>query len=88
VIKNDDQVAYDAARERAMTAPYAAVRQQHPRVARQLADIVRDHDGRRCRYRGQWRGQVQYLRTGLVVHAKRMGKRLCPVGAPYALQAG
>jgi transposase len=88
VIKNDYQVEYDAARERATTAPYAAVRQQHPRVERKLADIVRYHDGRRCRYRGQWRGQVQYLLTGLVVNAKRMVKLLGPVRAPYALQAG
>lgn len=88
VITKDDQAAYDAARERATTAPYAAVRQQHPRGERKRADSVRYHDGRRGRYRGQWRVQVQYLLTGLVVHVKRMVKLLGPVGAPYALPAG
>ena len=88
VIKHDDQAEYDAARERATTAPYAAVRQQHPRVERQLADIVRYHHGRRCRYRGQWRVQVQYLLTGLVVNVKRMVKLLGPAGGPCALPAG
>ena len=88
VIKHDDQAASDAARERATTAPYAAVRPHHPRVERTLADLVRYHNGRRCRYRGQWRVQVQYLLTGLVVHVKRMVKRLGPAGVPCALPAG
>jgi hypothetical protein len=59
VIKHDDQAEDDAARERATPAPYAAGRQPHPRLERQLAAIVRYHKGRRCRYRGQWRVQVQ-----------------------------
>jgi hypothetical protein len=62
------------------------VRQQHPRVERKLADLVRYHDGRRSRYRGQWRGQVQYLLTGLVVHGKRMVQLLRPQGAQPAWQ--
>ena len=86
MIKNDDQAEYDAARARATTPGYAAVRQQHPRVERQLADIVRYHDGRRSRYRGQWRVKVQYLLTGLVVNVKRMVKRLGAQGAQPAWQ--
>ena len=88
VIKNDYQGAYDAARARATTDRYAAVRRQHPRVERKLADIVRYHGGRRCRYWGQGRVKVQYLLTGLVVNVKRMVKLLCPVGAPCALTTG
>jgi transposase len=84
VIKNDYQAEYDAARARATTPGYALVRQQHPRVERKLADLVRYHDGRRSRYRGQWRVQVQYLLTGLVVNVKRMVKQLCPQGAQPA----
>src|SRR4029453_9905202 len=84
VIKNDYQAEYEAARARATTPGYAAVRQQHPRVERKLADIVRYHDGRRSRYRGQWRVQVQYLLTGLVVNVKRMVKLLRPQGAQPA----
>ena len=78
------QAEYDAARARAPTPGSALVRQQHPRVERQRADLVRDHDGRRRRYRGQWRVQVQSLLTGLVVHVKRLVKQLCPQGAPPA----
>ena len=86
VITHDDQAEYDAARARATTPGYAAVRQQHPRVERKRADLVRYHDGRRRRYRGQWRVQVQDLLTGLVVNVKRMVKRLRPQGAPLAPQ--
>ena len=52
------------------------------------ADIVRYHGGRRCRYRGQWRVNIQYLLTGLVVNVKRMVKLLCPAGASCALTTG
>ena len=86
VIKNDYQAEYDAARARATTPGYAAVRQQHPRVERQWADIVRYHDGRRSRYRGPWRVKVQYLLTGLVVNVKRMVKLLDAHGAQPARQ--
>jgi hypothetical protein len=86
VIKNDYQAEYDAARARAKTPGYAAVRQQHPRVERKLADMVRYHDGRRSRYWGQWRVKVQYLLTGLVVNVKRMVKLLRPQGAQPAWQ--
>lgn len=84
VIKNDYRAEYAAAR--AATPAYAAVRQQHPRVERQMADIVRYHHGRRARYRGQWRVQMQYLLTGLVVNVKRMAKLLRPQGAQPAWQ--
>ena len=62
------------------------MRHQHPRGERQLAEIVRDHGGRRSRYRGQWRVQIQYLLTGLVVNVKRMGKLLRRQGAQPAWQ--
>ena len=86
VIKNDYQAEYDAARARATTPAYTAVRQQHPRVERKLADIVRYHGGRRSRYRGQWRVQVQSLLTGLVVNVKRVVKLLRRQGAQPAWQ--
>ena len=78
VVKNDYQAEYEAARERAQTARYAAVRREHPRVERKLADIVRYHGGRRSRYWRQWRVQVQYLVIGLVVNIKRIVKLLSP----------
>lgn len=88
VIKNDYQAAYDAARARAATDRYAEVRRQHPRVERKLADIIRYHGGRHCRYWGQGRVKVQYLLTGFVVKVKRMVKLLCPAGASCALTTG
>jgi transposase len=86
VFKSDYQAEYAAARERATTAAYAAVRRQHPRVERKLADIVRYHAGRRARYWGQGRVKIQYLLTGMVVNIKRMVKLLSPPQAPPALQ--
>src|SRR5882724_235882 len=88
VIKHDDQADYDAARARATTPGYAAVRQHHPRVERKLADMVRYHDGRRRRYWGQWRVKIQSLLTGLVVNVKRMVQLQCPAGAQCALPVG
>lgn len=76
VLKNDYEAEYLAARERAQSPEYAAVRSQHPKVERKLAEIVRYHGGRRARYRGQWRTQVQYLLTALVVNIKRMVRLL------------
>jgi hypothetical protein len=78
VIKNDYQAEYDAARARAQSPRYAEVRRQHPRVERKLADMVRYHGGRRCRYRGQGRVQVQYLLVGIAVNIKRIVKLLPP----------
>jgi hypothetical protein len=88
VIKNEYQSVYDAARARATTARYADVRRLPPRVERKLADIVRYHGGRRCRYWGHWRVKSQYLLTGLVVNIKRMVKLLGPAGVSCALTTG
>jgi hypothetical protein len=88
VIKNDYQAEYDAARARAQTPAYAEVRRQHPRVERKLADLVRYHGGRHCRYRGQWRVQIQYLLIGVAVNIKRMVKLLPPQRGQLALQPG
>jgi hypothetical protein len=72
VLKNDYEAEYAAARERTQSPEYAAVRSQHPKVERKLAEIVRYHGGRRARYRGRWRTKVQYLLTALVVNIKRI----------------
>ena len=88
VIKNDYQAQYEAAREQATTEAYQAVRRQHPRVERKLADIVCHHGGRRTRYRGQWRVQSQYLLMGMVVNIKRIVKLLALQGAPCVGQPG
>ena len=76
VIKNDYAAEYRAARELAQTPAYAQVRQEHPKVERKLAEIMRFHGGRRTRYRGRWRVAIQYLLTAMVVNLKRMVKLL------------
>ena len=86
VIKNDYQAEYEAARQRATTEDYTKVRQQHPRIERTLADMVRYHGGRWSRYRGLKRVKVPYLLTGMAVNVKRMVKLLFPRRAQCALQ--
>jgi transposase len=76
VTKNDYQAEYDAARQLAQTETYALVRQQHPKVERKLAEMVRYHGGRRARYRGRRRVKIQFLLIGIVVNIKRMVRLL------------
>ena len=54
VIKNDYEAEYQMAWEVSRTEAYAQVRQQHPKIERKLAEIIRYHNGRRTRYRGHW----------------------------------
>jgi transposase len=72
VSKNDYEAEYRAAQARARTPAYAAVRREHAKVERKLADLVRWHGGRRARYRGQGRVLLQQLLTALVVNVKRL----------------
>jgi transposase len=76
VIKNDYEAQYRAAQQRAQTPAYQAVRREHPRIERKLADLIRWHNGRRVRYRGRLRVKVQYLLTAVVVNCKRIVKLL------------
>ncbi len=76
VHKNDYEAEYAAARALAQTAAYEAVRAVHRKIERKLAEMVRYHGGRRARYRGRWRVQVQWLLTALVVNIKRMVRLL------------
>lgn len=76
VTKNDYQAEYDAAQARARTPDYQAVRREHPKVERKLAELVRQHGGRRARYWGRARVKIQALLTALVVNVKRMVKLL------------
>ena len=76
VNKNDYEAEYQAAREFAQTEAYRQVRQQHPKIERKLAEIIRYHHGRRTRFRGSWQVAIQYLMTTLVVNLKRMVKLL------------
>jgi transposase len=86
VIKNDYQPEYDAAWQRSTTERYTQVRSLHPLVERKLSEIVCHHGGRKTRYRGRWRVNIQYLLTGMVVNIKRIVKLLSPTGPQPALQ--
>lgn len=72
VVKNDYEPEYAAARAKALTPEFAAVRRQHPRIERKLAEMVRQHALRRARYWGRGRIQIQALLTAFVVNVKRM----------------
>lgn len=74
VTKNHHEAEYQAARARAQTAAYRAVRREHPAIERKLGEMVRWHRARWARYRGRLRLLVQGLLTGMVVNIKRMVK--------------
>lgn len=78
VTKNDYEAEYAAAKAKAKTPEYAAVRRRHPAIERKLAELVRRHDLRHARYRGRLRVLYQALVTSLVVNLKRMVRLLCP----------
>ena len=69
--KNDYEAQDHAVQQRAQPAGYRTVRREHPRLERELADLIRWHNGRRVRYRGRLRVKVQYLLTAIVVNCKR-----------------
>jgi transposase len=76
VVKNDYQAEYAAAQAKAQTPEYVAVRRRHPAIERKLSELVRRHDARHARYRGQPRVLYQGLMTSLVVNLKRIVRLL------------
>jgi hypothetical protein len=76
VVKNKYEAEYRAARAKAQTAAYADVRKQHPAIERKLSELVRRHDIRHARYRGQQRVLRQGILTAFVVNLKRMVRLL------------
>jgi transposase len=76
VVKNDYQAEYAAAQAKAQTPEYAEVRRRHPAIERKLSELVRRHDARHARYRGQPRVLHQSLMTSLVVNLKRIVRLL------------
>jgi len=76
VSKNYYEAEYRAARAKAQTAAYAEVRQQHPAIERKLSELVRRHDARHARYRGQECVLRQGILVALVVNLKRMVRLL------------
>lgn len=87
VSKNDYQAEYEAARQMAQTEAYQQVRQQHPKIERKLAELVRYHQARRSRYRGLARNRVQALMTGMTVNIKRIVRLVSPSPGPVRVSA-
>src|SRR5262249_39400241 len=76
VVVNDYAAEYTAARQKATTPGYRQGRQENGAIERKMAGGVRQHDGRRARYRGRARSRIQYLLTGLVINVKRLVRLL------------
>ena len=76
VVVNDYAAESTAARQKVTTPGYQQVRREHRVIERKLAEVVRQHDGRRARYRGRARVSIPYLLTGLVIKVKRMVRLL------------
>jgi transposase len=74
VVKNDYAAEYQAAQAKAQTPRYKEVRKQHPAIERKLAELVRRHDLRHVRYRGQSKVLRQALLTAVAVNLKRLVK--------------
>lgn len=83
VLKNAYEDEYRAAQAKAQTPEYAKVRQEHPRIERKLAELVRRHELRRSRYRGIARVLREGILTAFVVNLKRI-MRLLRAGISHA----
>jgi transposase len=81
IAKNAYAAEYAAARAKATTPEYAAVRREHHKVEHKLNEMVRHHRGRRARYRGRPKVLMQQLMTGIVVNVKRIVRLLCAAPA-------
>lgn len=76
VRKNDYEAEHQQARAKAETEEYQAVRREHPAIERKQAEMIRQHGGRRARYRGLPKVRCQMLMTALVTNVKRLVKLL------------
>jgi transposase len=72
VTKNDYELEYQRARERAQTEEYAGVRKEHPAIERKFNELMNHHGGRHARYWGKAKVHIQQMMTGFVVNTKRM----------------
>jgi transposase len=69
---NDYEPEYQALRDRAATAEYAAVKQEHHKVERRLGQIVNRYGGRRARYRGLTKVRMQKFLEATAHNVVRM----------------
>ena len=81
---NDYQFEYDQARAKAGTAAYEAVRREHPKVERRLADMANRHSARRAQVRGHPKVLCQQLMAASTANIKRMVRLLSMPNAALA----
>ncbi len=74
VRKNDYKAEYDGARAKVVTPEYEAIRREHPKIERKLAELVRRHGARRARYRGLARVLLQQILCATAANIKRIVK--------------
>lgn len=86
VIRNDYEVEYQRAREKAQTETYRSVRREHPAVERKLNEVVGHHGGRRANYWGQAKVLAQELMTSFTVNVKRITKLKKAASCALSLQ--
>ena len=77
VRKNEYEAEYRRARQKATTAAYQEVREEHPMVERKLGEMLNRHGGRRARYWGPGKVLVQELMAALATNVKRIVRCLC-----------
>ncbi len=70
--KNDYEPEYEMVGKRAQTEEYAKVKREHPKVERRLGELINRHGGRRARYRGLERVNIQQFLGATVANAMRM----------------
>lgn len=76
VRKNLYEAEYRQVRAKALTAEYAAVRREHPKIERKLSELINRHAARRARYRGRPKVLCQAVWTALAVNVKRIVRLL------------
>jgi len=84
VISNDYEAEYRRMRSKAQTSQYTAVRKEHPKIERKLADLVRWHGARRARYRGRWKVLCGQLLAAMAANVKRIVHLLDDSGSTAA----
>ncbi len=67
---------YRRVRELAGTTRYAAVRKEHAKVERKIAELTRNHGARHALYHGLDKLQIQMTLTALAVNFKRIARLL------------
>lgn len=85
VTKNDYELEYAAARARAETPEYKAIRHEHPAIERKLGELTNRHCGRHAQYWGHQKLRLQETMACFAMNVKRVTKLMIEkIDAPTA----